>query len=177
MKVVLIAGKARSGKDSFATFLEEELKNKNIRVCRLGFGDYIKYYTKKYFGWSGNDEDKPRDFLNYLGTDIIRGKVDKYFNVKRIVDDIKVLSYFFDVAIISDVREEIEIEEIKKNYEALTIKIVRDNFVTSLSLEQQKAYTEVALDNYTDFDYVIHNDKDLDNLKTKATEFASEVIK
>ena len=78
MKIFLIAGKARSGKDTLSDFLIEELE-KNNKVCRLQISGYLKYYIMKYFGWDGREETKPRDLLNYLGTDIIRNKINLIF--------------------------------------------------------------------------------------------------
>ena len=73
-------------------------------MCRLSVGTYIKFYAEKYFGWDGNDETKPRELLQMLGTEIIRKQIDPKFHVNRLIQDIKVLSYFYDVFIISDVR-------------------------------------------------------------------------
>ncbi len=179
MKLILISGKARSGKDTFASFLKEQLTAKNYKVCNLGYGDYIKYYIKKYFGWDGNDETKPRDLMNEIGTKIIREQIDKEFHVKRILDDIKILSYYFDIAIISDVREPIEIEIPKRELsDCITIKITRPNYQSPLTKEQQKAYTETALDNYNNYDFEISNDSTLEDLEAKAKNFVeNEVIK
>ena len=41
MKIFLISGKARSGKDTFATSLQKILEKKNYKVCRLQVGAYI----------------------------------------------------------------------------------------------------------------------------------------
>lgn len=179
MKLILISGKARSGKDTFAKFLDKELTLKGYKVCKLGYGDYIRYYIKKYFGWDGDDDTKPRDLMNYIGTDIIRKQIDKNFHVNRIMQDIKVLSFFFDVAIISDVREPIEIEVPKSTLDdCISVKIVRNNFDNNLSLEQRKAYTETALDSFNDYDYVIENDGTIEELENKASDFINkEVLK
>lgn len=177
MKLILISGKARSGKDTFAKYLSNELTLRNYKVCNLGYGDYIRYYVKKYFGWNGNDEDKPRDLMNYIGTDIIRKQIDKNFHVNRVMQDVKVLSFFFDVAIISDVREPIEIEVPKKTLEdCISIKIVRSNFEDGLSLEQRKAYTETALDNFDNYDFIIENIGTLEDFKNKAIDFIDKEV-
>ena len=46
MKIFLIGGKARSGKDTISDFIEETLKNEDKKVCRLQVSSYIKYYAK-----------------------------------------------------------------------------------------------------------------------------------
>lgn len=178
MKVILICGKARSGKDTFADYLEETLKEKSLKVCRLGFGDYIRYYVKRYFGWDGSDDTKPRDLMCQLGTEIIRNQIDKEFHVNRILEDIKVLSFFYDVAIISDVREPLEIEKPKKELEdVVSIHLIRSDFETPLTEKQQKHYTETALDSFDHYDYTIYNDKAKEDLQTEARKLVEEWTK
>lgn len=178
MKVVLISGKARSGKDTFANYVEAAFNNKGLKVCRLGFGDYIRYYVKRYFGWDGDDETKPRDLMCKIGTEIIREQIDKEFHVKRILDDIKVLSHFYDVAIISDVREPIEIEKPKKELDdCISIHLIRENFESTLTDEQKKHYTEVALDSFDKYDYTILNDATKEELEQKAIKLVEELTK
>lgn len=176
MKVVLICGKARQGKDTLADFIEEAYKNKGLKVCRMMYGAYIKYYAKTYFGWDGQEETKPRELLNYLGTEIIREKIDKYFHVNRVMQDIEVLSNFFDVAIISDIREPIEVTTPKEKFsDVVSIHIKRPDFSSDeLTNDQKKHYTECALDNFNDYDCEILNDGSLDDLKEKAISFVEK---
>ena len=169
MKVILLCGSARSGKTTFAGFLKEELEKENKKVCMLEYSDYIKYYIMKYFGWNGNDLEKPREFMQHLSTEIIRKKVNKNFLVNRTIEDIKVLSHFFDIAIVSGVREESEITLPKKEFsDCISIKIERDNYDNDLSERAKAHYTEKALDNYQDYDYIIKNNSTLNELKVKA---------
>lgn len=172
MKVVLICGKARQGKDTLADFLIEAYEAQGKKVCRLAYGAYIKYYASKYFGWDGSEETKPRSLLNKIGTEIIREKIDPYFHVNRIMQDIEVLSYFFDVAIISDIREPIEITTPKEKFDdVISIKITRPDFSSELTTEQKKHYTETALDNFDNYDFKVLNDGTLEDLKKKAYTF------
>ena len=178
MKIFMISGKARSGKDTFGDALESVLTSRDYKVCRLSVGIYIKFYAQRYFGWDGKEETKPRELLQMLGTEVIRKQIDPKFHVNRLIEDIKVLSNFFDVFIISDVREPLEIEEVKKNYGCVTtIKMIRPDFLNELTSEQRKHYTEVAMDNYNDYDYEVINDKDIDSLNLVATRIIDEVMK
>ena len=177
MNIFMISGKARSGKDTFGDALESVLVSRNYKVCRLGVGTYIKFYAQKYFGWDGREETKPRELLQMLGTEVIRKKIDPKFHVNRLIEDIKVLSNFFDVFIISDVREPLEIEEVKNNYDCVTtIKMIRPNFENELTSEQRKHYTEVAMDNYSDYSYEVVNGKDVSSLSLVATRIIDEVM-
>lgn len=176
MRIFMISGKARSGKDTFGDALERVL-SKDYKVCRLSVGTYIKFYAEKYFGWDGNDETKPRELLQMLGTEIIRKQIDPKFHVNRLIQDIKVLSYFYDVFIISDVREPIEILDVKSCYGCVTtINMIRPDFVNELSDKQRSHYTEVAMDGYSDYDYVVVNDKDISHLDEIAFDIVNEVM-
>ena len=177
MKVILLCGKAKHGKSTFGNFLKEELEAKGKKVCTLEYSDYITFYLMKYFGWDGNQEDKPREFMQYLSTDIIRKTIDKDFLVKRTVDDLKILENFFDIAIVGGVREENEIALPKQNFkDCISVKIERKDFDNMLSDKAKKSYTEVALDNYKDYDYTIINDGSLEDLRKKAKDFLEKEV-
>lgn len=176
MKIYLIGGKARSGKDTISDFLEDTLKSEDKKVCRLQISSYIKYYATKYFGWDGSEETKPRDLLINLGTNIIRNKIDENFHINRLLQDIEVLSYFFDYFIVSDVRFPVEIEKVKEKYnDVVTIKMMRES--DELNESQKENRTETSLDNYDNFDYIIDNSGSLDELKEKALSILNETDK
>lgn len=171
MKIYLISGKARNGKSTVGEFIKEEYENKGKKVCEIGYGSYIKYYAKTYFGWDGKEETKPRSLLQELGTEIIRKKIDPMFHVNRIMEDIRVLSYFYDIAVISDVREPIEIITPKEKFDdVVSINVKRTNFESELSEKEQQHFTEIALDSFDDYDYKVLNDGTLDDLKIKVKE-------
>ena len=73
------------------------------------------------------------------------------------IEDIDVLSYFFDFLIVTDIRLILEIEKISKVTKPLKLKIIRKDFDNGFSDEQKNHRTEVELDNYDKFDYVIEN--------------------
>ena len=175
-KIFLIAGKARSGKDTVADIMEKHYEAKGQKVVKLGFSEHIKTYAKKITGWDGNDKTKPRELLQVLGTDIIRNKIDKDFFVKRTCEDIVIYKYYFDVIIISDVRYPNELEEPKKRFQnVITVKVDRPNFENELTEKEKKHATETALDNYTNYDYTIENDGDLNTLTNKVETLIEEV--
>jgi len=164
-KIIIISGKARAGKDTTAGFLKEIY---NEKMIILQYGSYIKEYAKKISSWDGNEETKPRELLQQLGTNIIRKEIDEKFFIKKMIDDIKVYSFFFDVIVISDARFIEEIEDIKNTFDNIvTIRIVRPNFDNGLTEKEKKHPTEVGLDNYNSYDYKIINDGTLEDLKLK----------
>lgn len=175
-KIFIISGKARHGKDTLSSFLKEEYEKNNKKVIILQFSYYIKEYAKKISDWDGSEETKPRELLQQLGTDIIRKQLGSDFFIKKIIDDIRVYSFFFDVIIISDCRFKIEIEGIKEKFSNIyPINIVRPNFDNGLTEEQKKHATEIDLDDYNDFYKIISNDKTLEDLKNKAISLIEEV--
>ena len=85
--------------------------------------------------------------------------------IKRVIEDIKVYSYFYDVIVISDARYIDEIELIKKEFNnVITIHINSNNCILN------KHITETSLDNYNNYDYVIDNNGSVDELCLKVKE-------
>lgn len=174
MQIIMIGGKARSGKDTIADFMIEDLEKLGKKVCKIQIGQYIKYYATRYFGWDGKEETKPRTLLQELGTEVIRKKIDPDFHIDRLIQDIRVLSHFYDTFIVSDVRFPGEIEKPKGVFEnVVTIKMIRPS--EELDNVQQAHSTETALDEYNDFDYVVDNNSTLEDLQIKAKEILKEI--
>ena len=120
-------------------------------------------------GWDLSEETKPREFLQQLGTTVIRQKLKKDdLFINRMIDDIEIFSYFYDAIIISDVRLKKEIIDLKKAYpNIISIHIDRPNFDNGLTEEQKKHPTEIDLDDYNEFDIEVVNTT-LDDLKETA---------
>ena len=174
MKIYVICGKARHGKDTTALAIKKAYSDK--KVINLSYGSYIKEFAKNISDWDGSEETKPRELLQHLGTEVIRNNIDKDFFIKRLCNDIRVYSYYFDVITISDARFPDEVFTPKKLFDdVITIKVVRDNFETSLSDEEQKHSTETALDGFNDYDYVIENNGSIDELNEKVKTIVKEV--
>ena len=171
-KIIILSGKARAGKDTTMNFLNEIYSN----IIQLQYGSYIKEYAKKISNWDGSEETKPRELLQQLGTNIIRENIDNKFFIKKMIDDIKVYSYFFDTIVISDARFKIEIDDIKNTFNnVIAVRIERPNFDNGLTLEQKKHPSEIDLDDYNKFNYKLINDGTLEDLKKKVEKLV-EVI-
>ena len=175
-KIFLIAGEARSGKDTVLQIIKKYYEEKNKLVVKLGYADYIKNYAKKITNWDGKDETKPRDLLQIIGTDIVRNKINKDFFINRICEDIMVYKYFFDVIIISGARFPNELDIPKKLFKNVNIiKVERPNFTNELTEKQKNHITEHALEEYKNYDYLITNDSNLKDLETKVKQIIEEV--
>lgn len=174
--IFIVCGKARSGKTTVTEIIKKYYQNKNIKCVNLMYAESIKNYAKKIIDWDGKEETKPRTFLQQLGTEIIRNKIDDDFFIKRMLDDIKVYSYFFDVVTISDARFIKEIEEPKKQFNnVVVIKILKPNFVSDLTQSELNHSSENGLNDYDNYDYVISNDATLEVLEQKVFDLLDKI--
>jgi dephospho-CoA kinase len=177
MKVIIISGKARTGKSTVANIMKEYFDEKGLKTIILAYARYIKMFAKDVSNWDGSEEAKPRALLQEIGTDIIRKKIDNDFFVRRMTEDIKLYSYFMDVAIISDARFIDEIEYIKKHFKnTITINIVKSNLETDLTKKEQTHPSETSLDNYNKYDYILDNDGSIEELKEKIISIIKEAL-
>ena len=164
MKVICISAKAQHGKDTVANFMKECLEAKGKRVLVTHYADLVKYVCKTFFDWDGQKDEKGRTLLQYVGTDIVREKESDYW-VGFIAD----MLYFFedrwDYVLIPDTRFPNEINYLKDTgFDVLYIRVIRENFESPLTEEQQKHPSETALDEY-EADVLLYNDSTLENLK------------
>ncbi len=175
MRVFLIAGKAGSGKSEVAKIIKnyyEKLKEKTVIT---EYSKYLKLYAKEMLDWDGNNQNKPRDFLQEMGLFIRENLKQKDLLIKRMKTDMLVYEHFFKNVVISDVRYPEEIILMKEDYpKAISILVVNDLEDSPLTIKQARHKTEHALDNYEGFDYVIHNQFE-QNLKNEVYEILEEL--
>lgn len=175
-KIYIFAGKARAGKDSCANYIREFCEKNHKEFLCLQYSSYLKDYAKKITDWDGNDETKPRQLLIDLGTNLIRDKIDRIMLVRRMIEDLQVMSYFFDIIVISDARLPEELDMPREKLDNVkVINVIRPNFENNLTAEQKTSLTEVGLDTYNDYDYEIINDGNLDDLKIKVIKMLEEI--
>ena len=166
IKVILISGKAQSGKDTFARMLKDILETDYKLVLITHFADLLKYVCKEYFNWSGSKNTEGRRLLQYVGTDIIRKNNPDFF-VDFIAD---ILSMFdmWDVVIIPDCRFKNEIDKMSQRFDITHIRMIRENADSPLTAEQQAHISENDLNDIKP-DFYIENNGSLEELKVKAT--------
>ena len=134
MKIILLAGKANSGKDSSAEYFDEYYRSKGLDVVNIQIAYYIKMYAKQIAKWDGDNETKPRQLLQDLGTELIRKQIDNFFFIKRILQDIDIYSRYFDVVTISDGRMPEEMDSIKEEYpEIINMLVTRAGYGSDLT--------------------------------------------
>jgi len=155
IKLFILSGKARSGKTETAKIIENYYKEK--KCITISFAYYLKDYVKRITNWNGRENTKPRKLLQQLGIELIKNKIDNKLLINRILEDIEVFSYFYDIIIISDARLIDEIEDIKNRYHnSITIRINRETH-NNLTLDESNHITEIGLDNYKNYDYIVNN--------------------
>lgn len=172
-KIFIVSGKARSGKDLVSDFICNYFNDKKCK--KLSYAYYLKQYVKDITNWDGSEETKPRDLLQQIGIELIKEKISDTFLIDRIIDDIRVYSYFYDIIVITDARLVNEIEIPKKEFDnIITIRVNKhdDNGLTDI---QKKHITETGLDNYNDFDYVINNNGNYEELNKNINDILKEV--
>lgn len=164
--IFLISGKARSGKDTTASIIHKIYSKKALKVINLQYSFYMKEYAKSISDWDGSEDTKPRELIQFIGTELIRRNINELFFVNRICEDIEVYSYFFDVITVSDVRQILEIEIPKSKFDkVVSIHIKRDNFNNNLTTTEKQHQTEIELDNYKGFDYIVNNQGTINDLE------------
>ena len=173
VKIIILSGKARSGKDEVADIIYNFYKNKAVK--KLSYAYYLKQYVKNISNWNGNEENKPRDLLQSIGIDLIKNKIDSKLLIRRMLEDIEVYSYFYDIIVITDARLIDEVEDIKNKYSnSISIRINRD-MDNNLTDNQKKHITETNLDNYDKFDYIINNNDNYSNLDKEVIKILEDV--
>lgn len=156
-QVIIINGTGGSGKDTFVEFCAEFAKVMNISSV-----DKVKEAAKILVGWNGEKDEKSRKLLvdlkqlsieyNDFPTKYIKEKYDEFINSNY--------NYLF-----IHIREINEIEKIKKllNAKTLLIKNPRVALITSNNSDGNVYKYE--------YDFIIENDGNLEDLKQKAREF------
>lgn len=188
--IIGISGKAGSGKDTAAKMLEviygnpgisyEDYKNKNYKgfadiqvvhfadmlketamtMCILGEDDVNTQYGKKQtIEWLGITV---RELLQKLGTCVRQG-IDNLFWIKLLYANTE----GWENIIIADVRFPEELESIKER-DGVVIRIDRNGAGAGDHI------SEIALDDYTDWDFHIGNNGSLEELFQAMKIFAQE---
>lgn len=173
MKVIAVSGRARHGKDTVASILQKQLQEDGHRVLITHYADLLKYICTTFFGWNGEKDEEGRTLLQYVGTDVVRKQNPDYW-VDFVAD---ILTYFddqWDYVVIPDTRFPNEFNRLKeRGLDAIHLRVVRPDFASPLTKEQQAHPSETALDDVKP-DFCIVNDSDLNELKRKTTTWIME---
>lgn len=173
-KIIILSGKAQSGKNECAGIIKDYYNKLCLKTVIISYASYLKMYAKEVLGWDGSESTKPRDFLQQVGVELIKNRINPNMLIDRVIDDIKVYSYFFDVIVISDARFVDEISIVKDNFSNVSVINVLGKS-NDLTFEQQNHSTETGLDGYDDYDFIINNDGSKEELRDKIFYLLEEV--
>lgn len=176
-KMILVSGKAENGKTTTAELLKKRLEFLGYKVVITRYAYYLKDLATRYCGWNGTKDEAGRELLQQLGTDIIRQKLNKpNFHVGRICEDVEICQNYVDYVIIDDARFPNEIYYPKAMFgdKVISVRVNRKNYKSSLTSEQQKHLSEIALDDFN-FDFKIEAE-DINNLNLAVEELIKKMI-
>ncbi len=159
MKIFLLVGKAESGKDLLGSYMKTKYDFKGDSACILHITTPLYEYARNYFSWDGDMREKPREFLQEMGIEVIRNTLHKdTFLVDRLCEDVDILKHYFSTFIITDGRLVSEFNLLRERFPGIKIiHVIRDNYDNKLSEKERGHITETDMENYTNYDYVIKN--------------------
>ena len=190
--IIGISGKALSGKDTSANMLKRlymypdttykfyanNLKDMKVYapVIIVHFADMLKETAKVMCDlddWDVNDQDGKRQTIKWLGITVrellqklgtcVRQGIDNEFWIKSLYAE----NEYVENIIIADVRFPEEVKSIKDRG-GIVLRLVRDGAGAGNHI------SETALDDYTDWDYVIENNGTLEDLFENLREFSKK---
>ena len=162
-----MSGKARSGKDTAAEVILGKYQGKTF-----AFADDVKRVAHRVYEWDGTKDARGRKLLQDIGT--TGRNYDENIWVNEVIRNIHWWIWLSDphqLAVVTDTRYPNEIQRIKHEFsDVVTIRITRD------SVEKLKHPSETALDQWTDWDYVVENNGSLEEFQKKILEIMEGII-
>ncbi len=168
-KIITLSGKQFCGKDTVAKILLENLKD----FKRIGLADALKAEYSRRTNLSVEEieknKSKYRQDLIALGNEGRAISLD-YWTEKILSQDCNV--------IVPDVRMPHEIERFKQfNGYSIRVESTEENRAKRGVLSSANDYTEKALDDYQNWDYVIENNGTYEELKNKSNDLILAIKK
>jgi len=164
-KIVVINGNPKSGKTQYELFLSKYTSSVIYSSITP-----VKEYAKKYFRWSGNENDKTEEWRLFF-SELKRMLVAEFDYIFKDLS-IQVNKFYRDTnaeLLLIDSREPEEIERFKNQFQAVTVFIKNDRVEKIMSND-----SDANVENYT-YDYYIENNSTLDDLEQKAIDFIKEL--
>jgi len=172
MKIIALSGKKQSGKDT--VYLEacqyfSELEDQKIRCGRVGFADPLKHEVSVATGFRTDfiEEHKQgfRTLLQVWGTDFRRQFFGNDYWINKMDEIIKKSTEFFDVMFITDLRFKNEADFVK-DAGGYVVRVERRSFNSYPESDTSERHiSEHDMNDYSEFDYVLNNDKTQDELR------------
>jgi len=191
MRIIGLTGKARSGKNTVASIIEDEFIAKMYTLPDIhvvAFGDALKEACSLMFGiplerFNSDDAKEakdnfwgfsPREICQYIGTEVAREHFDPEFWIKRLQLELqREYDVRNDVFVIADVRFDNEAQWIRNNG-GIVIRVVRPEANGDVGIPSHVSEAGVS-ENL--IDYTIFNNGTLDQLQTKTEEVANRLFR
>lgn len=168
--IIAFSGKKGSGKDTAATILETRLKEYGFlirrdqfaarlkKACSIIFNTPIEYFEDENLKKQTHSETglTYRQILQKVGTDLFRKQIDSEIWARAPFTNLVLKEK--EILILTDLRFRNEAEQVKR-HNGKIIRINRPGLISDSHI------SETEMDDYGSFDYVIHNDGTLDQLK------------
>ena len=186
-----ISGKARSGKDTFAEMLAEELyKTSKRHFVLMAYAQELKLRVQRDFDlryeqlWGDEKEVEDTRYIKddescWTGREILQAygqffrSINKNFWVENLFNTIYEKEY--SSVIITDIRHPNEADPINR-LGGFVIQIT-SNREGIQDIHGKQHISETAMDNYKDFDLTVVNDGTLEDLTKSAVDAADFILK
>ena len=168
MKVFVVNGLPTSGKTTFEQLVTEEAHKKGKEVYITSIINIVKTCAEA-IGWKGTKSAVDRKFLSDLKDALEDWKDIPYISL---VADYKVAKEADIDIMFIDAREPKDIERIKRDFNAKSILVHRDEVFG----QEQSNHADSNVYE-TSYDYIIYNNADLNNLRESAIIFLEEVLR
>lgn len=171
-KLILLHGKARSGKGEIAKRLCEK-----YGYVEVGFADYLKELAVEVFGWDSdeiwvNRTPESRKFMQLLGNEIGRAKNPNFW-IKKLEERLKG-KYKSKNVVVSDLRYENELIWGRNNSGQLWV--VKRPGAEKMIEANPEHISEHDLDTWTDWDTIFINDGAIEDLYRKVDEIIEKDV-
>jgi hypothetical protein len=170
MKILVINGYPRSGKDTFAEYLSEFWK---ATCCIESTVSIPKDIAKTYFNWNGEKTPKMREFLSKQKIlldsyfDLTGATIDSALNKINIMSQRAKEPYMCEPLLILHCREPEKIKEIQERYDNVTTLFIMRDKAKHDALEQQTNSADLNVENF-EYDIYVGNNESLSRLKESA---------
>ena len=162
-KILITNGMARSGKDTFAKYL-----NYLIPTYKYSSIDRVKEIAR-YCGWDGSKEERDRKFLSDLKVLTTKYSDMSFRDIAKQVDWFRNVDDHYKIMII-DIREPEEIDRAKHEFGAKTV-LIENNQVKYIISN----IADAGVFNYK-YDYIVPNNGTLSEFMNVIEKFAKEKL-
>src|ERR1041385_511621 len=172
MNIIGLSGKKQSGKNQVARFITKIYKNKII--LETAFADELKLEVADACNTTVDEiqlhKDTYRNLLQLWGTNYRRKFYGEDYWIKKLL--FKISNSVADITIITDVRFLNEAQMVKQ-IGGYLVRIERPS--DSVLIDRHPS--EIELDDYKKFDFIIKNDGTLDDLYVQTRKMLATIAK